>query len=146
MLLSISSQRLHTANISFISFLITTSGHEIVFFFFFHINWPHKLSKPQCTHQKSNLLVFWHPSHHVKTLMTTLLVEAAMPYSHFPFSFLWDRISILPTFSLSWKCCRHVDDMSTAGSNVGKFQKQLVCHWHGIFLSPSHVSEACRGH
>ncbi len=28
---------------------------------------------------------FWHPSHDVRTLMTTLPLKAAMPYLHFPF-------------------------------------------------------------
>ncbi len=34
-------------------------------------------------YEKSSL--FWHPSHHVRTLMTTPPMEAAVPYPHFPF-------------------------------------------------------------
>ncbi len=48
--------------------------------------------------------------------------------------------------NLSWKCCRHVNNMSMTGSNVRKFQKQLVYHGQGFFSHPSHVSEACHGH
>ncbi len=45
------------------------------------------------TYIKSPL--FEHPSHHGRTPMTTLPVEAAMPYQHFPFFFflVWDFCS-----------------------------------------------------
>ncbi len=63
------------------TFLITTSHQEIIFF---SINWSHDVSKPYCTNCTPMSSFMGSIS---QTLMASLLVEAAMPYPHFLFSF-----------------------------------------------------------
>ncbi len=91
LLLLISSQQFCTTNIYFLSFWSTPLDVcWSLFFFLFFITQPHKMSHPCHTWLTCNHIFFRHSSHHVRTPMISLAVEAAMPYPHFPFLFSKD--------------------------------------------------------
>ncbi len=68
---------------SYFFFSITTAQSEIIFSFSFSL--ASRVERPICTKCTSNLLLFGHSSHHVRTPMITFPVEVAMPYPHFSF-------------------------------------------------------------
>ncbi len=69
-------------------------GHHLMlpdgpFLFSFHKPkiWPHDLSKLYLGVYGTSTPLFWDPFHHVRMLTTTLPVDKAMSFPHFPFSF-----------------------------------------------------------
>ncbi len=113
---TIQSQRLHAMNIIFFPFLTTSQamGHYL-----FHTIMASCCEWPILYTMLVTLLFFGHPSHHVRTLMTTLPVEADMPYPHFLFFWLgfpfctscptWGAQNCNPTLDTMYPCIDYME-------------------------------------